>query len=392
MAARSSAWLAWALFGVTVVLVVLMTLLSVGREPVFDTLLYGLFWITLATVGAFVASRHPDNAVGWLFCVLALYGALTESAAGWGYFAAEQGLPAGELGEWIILWSWVGDLTLWTVVLMLFPNGRLPSRRWRFVLWIAAAGCVLALPGQALNPSLGSELTSGTNPFAVEVVPTDALFGAGMALLLAALLAAIVSLVVRFRRAGNVERQQMKWFALAAGCIVVLTPFAIWYETVPVQIVFALAVNVLPVAVGIAILRHRLYDIDVVINRTLVYGALTATLALVYFGSVVGLQRLFSPIVGEDNQFAVVASTLAIAALFNPLRRRIQGFVDRRFYRQKYDAVKTLEAFSARLRDETNLEDLTGELKEVVRGTVRPVHVSVWLRGPASHEEKGQDV
>lgn len=376
--------LAWSLWALTAVLLLAMVSLSIGREPLFDTLLYGLLWISLATVGALVASRHPRNPIGWMFCGLALYGAFGGSAAGWGYLAAERGLPAGELGEWIVLWSWIGDLMVWTIVLLLFPDGRLPSRRWRFVPWIAVAGCALALPGQALNPNLDEEFTGGTNPLAVEGIPTDLVYGIGMALLLAALLAAIVSLVVRFRRAGSVERQQLKWFVLAAGCICVLMPFAVafWYESVLVQVAFALAINGLPIAAGIAILRHRLYDIDIVINRTLVYGALTASLALVYLGSVVLLQRLFVALTGEGSQLAIVASTLIIAALFGPLRRRIQDFIDRRFYREKYDAARTLEAFSARLRSETELESLRGDLVSVAHETVRPAHVSLWLREP----------
>jgi hypothetical protein len=271
---------------------------------------------------------------------------------------------------------------VWTIVFLLFPDGRLPTQRWRFVPWIAAAGCALALPGQALSPDLGTEFTGGTNPFAVEGVPIDLLFGTGIALLLAALLAAIASLVVRFRRAGSVERQQIKWFAYAAGCIGVLGPLAVafWYESVLVQATFALAINGLPVAAGIAILRYRLYDIDVVLNRTLVYGTLTAMLAALYFGAVVLLQRLFVALTGEQSTLAIVASTLLIAALFNPLRRRIQGFIDRRFYRRKYDARKTLEAFSSQLRDETELEALSDDLMGVMRETMQPAHVSLWLR------------
>jgi hypothetical protein len=189
---------------------------------------------------------------------------------------------------------------------------------------------------------------------------------------------------VRFRRSGSVERQQIKWLAFAALAI------PIWFLTnAPIEaasrslfvVIDALVVSTLiPVAAGIAILRYRLYDIDVVINRALVYGTLTVTLALVYVGSVVGLQAAFRSLTGQESTLAVVASTLAIAALFNPLRKRVQGFVDRRFYRRKYDARKTLEAFAAKLRDETNLEALNDELVDVVRQTMQPAHVSLWLR------------
>ena len=378
--------LAWSLFAATAALLVAMTLLSAGREAVFDTILYGLLSISLATVGALVASRHPRNPIGWLFCGLGLYGALAESAEGWGYFAAARGLPAGEVGEWIILWSWIADLTVWTIIFLLFPDGHLPSRRWRFVPWIAAAGFALALPGQALSPDRGSEFTEGTNPFAVEAIPIGLLFFVGMALLLVALLAAVTSLVARFRRSGTVERQQLKWFALAAGCIGVMGPLAVafWYETVLVHVAFALAINGLPVAAGIAILRYRLYDIDLIINRALVYGVLTATLVLIYVCGVATVQAIFRVLTGqqEQPQLAIVVSTLVIAALFNPLRRRIQSFIDRRFYRQKYDAARTLEAYSAKLRDETDLESLNGELLAVVGQTIQPEHASLWLRRP----------
>ena len=151
MGSRVAAWLAWTLFALTAVVLLAMTSLSVGREPFFDTLLYGLLSISLATVGALIASRHPHNPIGWMFCGLALYGAIAESAQGWGYLAADEGLAAGEVGEWIILWSWIGDLTAWTIIFLLFPDGRFPTRRWRFVPWIAAAGCALAQHPQLLS-------------------------------------------------------------------------------------------------------------------------------------------------------------------------------------------------------------------------------------------------
>jgi hypothetical protein len=393
MGSRVAAWLAWTLFALTAVVLLAMTSLSVGREPFFDTLLYGLLSISLATVGALIASRHPHNPIGWMFCGLALYGAIAESAQGWGYLAADEGLAAGEVGEWIILWSWIGDLTAWTIIFLLFPDGRLPTRRWWFVPWIAAAGCALALPGQALSPDSGAEFTGGTNPFAMKGFPIDLLFGIGMALLLVALLVAIASLVVRFRRGGYVERQQLKWFAYAAGCIGVLGPLAVvfWYESVLVQVAFALAINGLPIATGIAVLKYRLYDIDVVLNRTLVYGSLTVALALVYVGGVVSLQAAFRTLTGQESTLAVVGSTLAIAALFGPLRRRVQAFVDRRFYRRKYDAAKTLAAFSAKLRDETDLNALSDDLVRVVRSTVQPEHVSLWMRPEMSQGAKRAD-
>jgi hypothetical protein len=201
--------------------------------------------------------------------------------------------------------------------------------------------------------------------------------------------AAAISLIVRLRRAGRVERQQIKWLAyggaVVVGAICVGGLFILW--SVPVSIlIMSVALLGLPVFTGIAILRYRLYDIDIIINLTLVYASLTAMLVLLYVGGVVSLQYAFRVITGQESQLAVVASTLAMAALFNPLRRRVQAFVDSRFYRRKYDARKTLEAFSAQLRNETDLNALSDDLVSIVRETVQPTHASLWLR-PADAKE-----
>jgi uncharacterized membrane protein YhdT len=205
---------------------------------------------------------------------------------------------------------------------------------------------------------------------------------------------------MRLSRAAGVERQQLKWFAYAAVASVIATTLAylipgvidtpLWFERAGVALNVA-TIPAIPVAIGIAILRYRLYDIDLLINRTLVYGSLTATLVATYFGGIVVLQRVFVALTGERSTLAVVASTLAIAALFNPLRRRVQGFVDRRFYRSKYDAAKTLEALSAKVRDETNLAALSDDLVGVVRETMQPAHVSLWLRSEAASKDQQAD-
>jgi uncharacterized membrane protein YhdT len=205
---------------------------------------------------------------------------------------------------------------------------------------------------------------------------------------------------MRLSRAAGVERQQLKWFAYAAVASVIATTLAylipgvidtpLWFERAGVALNVA-TIPAIPVAIGIAILRYRFYDIDLLINRTLVYGSLTATLVAIYFGGIVVLQRVFVALTGERSTLAVVASTLAIAALFNPLRRRVQGFVDRRFYRSKYDAAKTLEALSAKVRDETNLAALSDDLVGVVRETMQPAHVSLWLRSEAASKDQQAD-
>jgi hypothetical protein len=212
---------------------------------------------------------------------------------------------------------------------------------------------------------------------------------AAVPMLFVAGLGAVISLLVRFRRAREEERQQIKWFASAAA-LTLLWIIVFGQSTLRglpeamVALSSLLVIPSIPIATGVAILRYRLYDIDVIINRTLVYGSLTVILVGLYFGGIVVLQRVFVLLTGERSTLAVVTSTLLIAALFNPLRRRIQGFIDRRFYRRKYDAAKTLEAFSAKLRDETDLDALSGDLVGVVRETMQPAHVSLWLRPDAA--------
>jgi hypothetical protein len=208
-----------------------------------------------------------------------------------------------------------------------------------------------------------------------------------VSVIFASIFLSALSIVVRYRRASGAERQQLKWFALAAvpiGAVSVgqLLWLAWLLPTALSNLLDAVSITVLYVAVGIAILRYRLYDIDIIVNRTLVYGALTVMLVLVYVGSVIGLQYTLRALTGQGSQLAIVASTLAIAALFNPLRRRFQAVVDRLFYRRKYDAAKTLEEFSAKLRDETDLDALNSDLVRVVRETVQPAHVALWLREP----------
>jgi len=314
-----------------------------------------------------------------------------------GYRLAGGSAPGSlaETAAWFSSWSW----TLWiyvptTFLLLLFPDGRLPSPRWRPVAWCAALGVISFVAGYALEPGPLEEFPRITTPYGVDSPILDAVAIAGAILAGASMLASAVSLIVRMRRAGRVERQQIKWLAyggaVVVGAVFVGGVISVWIEEVGISLII-IGLLGLPIFTGIAILRSRLYDIDIVINRTLVYATLTATLALLYFGGVTALQRLLSPVMGEGNGLAVVASTLLIAALFNPLRRRIQAFIDRRFYRSKYDARKILESFSARLRDETDLEALRGDLEGVVRETMQPAHVSLWLRPETSSKVEKAD-
>jgi hypothetical protein len=400
--ARAAVPLAWSLCLLCVALAVGGVLLGPlnGRtlgEILVEEGIVAIATLTVAfsVVGALVASHRPGNPIGWIFSAAALFQGL--NVFGWEYatyaLLTEPGsLPLGAEMAWLAQWDWAPGLGLILVFLpLLFPDGRPPSRRWRWVAWLGAASIGLIVVPQMilLWPDRGAELMRPQGP--AEQGGSHALFVivvyAGFPLMLLAGLAAVASLVVRFRRASGDERQQIKWFATAAALTLVFTfefELVLNVEGGLLRVILAtltvLIIPSIPVATGIAILRYRLYDIDIFINRTLVYGSLTAALALVYFGGVVSLQYAFRALTGEGSQLVVVASTLVIAALFSPLRRRIQAFVDRRFYRKKYDAARVLEAFSARLRDETNLDQLNGDLVAVVRETVQPGHVSLWLR------------
>jgi hypothetical protein len=290
--------------------------------------------------------------------------------------------------EWIIF----VEFGLVGIVLpLLFPDGRLPSRRWRPVLWLGAAVVGTAAVGTAFGRARyeGDADESLRNPMAVggpvgEVL--DALTAVGGALFAAVVLCCLVGVAVRLRRSSGVERQQLKWFASAIGLLMAGLAAAALSEAIGWEplgnvgwwLFLTSLVCGMPLAVAVAVLRYRLYDIDFVIRRTLVYGALTATLAAAYLALVM----LLGLAVGESD-VAIAASTLAVAALFRPARARIQAAVDRRFYRRRYDAARTLEAFGGRLRDEIDLEALGADLREVVRGTVQPAHVSLWLRRPS---------
>src|ERR687889_750287 len=374
MSYRGAAALAWLLCTLSLALVVLGLLLTVLGSSMALTF-YWTKWrdqaillvaiIGAPLVGGLIASHRPRNPYGWLWCGLGLGAALWMFAQTYYTFAMTMGvgsLLARNLVLFVGAWvGWVVLATLLPCVLLLFPDGKLPSRRWRFLMWpVVAAGAVLLISG--LFASGLSPFAPIFNPFAVGGVIGDVFTGirdVGMRVFLIAVIPAALSLVFRFHRAGGTERQQIKWLAYAAvlfGSIISIG--VLGYEDLFSRTLSTLLVAVgfagLYIAVGVAILRHHLYAIDVVINRTLVYGALTAVLAAVYLGGVLVLQYAFRALTGEESQFAVVAYTLIIAALFIPLRRRIQSFIDRRFYRRKYDAAKTLEAFSAKLRNQTD--------------------------------------
>ena len=354
-------------------------------------------FVSFATVGALVASRQPGNLIGWIFCALGLFLPLAGASEEYALYALVTkpgSLPGGEVMAWLAAWfAGAINFALLAFVLLLFPDGRLLSRRWRFVVWVNLIAILLIFAGNFEPGQIESRgLLKVANPFGVAGAGAllQALGEIGFFLVLAVAIAGAISLVIRFRRSRGDERQQIKWFVFAGAvfCAVLAVAPVLW--TLPLSpttewiwpTLFLLGLGTIPAATGVAILKYRLYDIDILINRTLVYGSLTALLVLVYIGGVATTQAILRVLTGqqEQPQLAIVVSTLVIAALFTPLRRRIQRLIDRRFYRSKYDARMTLEAFSARLRDETDLEALSDDLIGVVRETMQPAHVSLWLR------------
>jgi uncharacterized membrane protein YhdT len=367
-------------------------------EPWLDNTLTA---ISYAPVGALIASRHPANPVGWLLCLYGFVISLSYFSAEYAIYtllAQPDSLPAGEALAWVFSWMLPLVIGFSTLSYLLFPTGRLPSRRWRWTVWLSVAFIVVGVLLGAFSSEPLSDLGPIQNPLGI--VGLADIYSAVLYTTFSVLLVAVISSVfVRLRRAGGVEHQQIKWFAyaVAANAIAVVLAYVIpglietplWFERVG----FALnniVIPAIPIAIGIAILRYRLYDIDIIINRTLVYGTLTVLLAGLYEGSIVLLQEAFRTLTGQQSGLAIVASTLLIAALFTPFRRRIQSFIDKRFYRRKYDARRTLEAFSAKLRNETDLDALSEDLVGVVRETMQPVHVSLWLHPDPALKDKNK--
>ena len=395
--------LAWPVCGLTLALIFCAVVLAaLNRYDGFLTFL--LAEATAAVVGGFIASRRPENPVGWLISAHALLftlGEFTRQYAIYGLLIAPGSLPLATAAASPPHWIWFPGLMLMVVFLPLyFPDGRLVSPRWRPVAHLAVLATVLMTVTAVFNPVAGEvevirpdtgELLSVSNPLGVEGFRDLGLVSDVLRFVVPASWTALgaiaaASLVVRFRRSRGAERQQIKWVAYAVLLIICFSVLnlAVVGDLVPAAVsdlVFVVALEGLWLSIAVAVLRYRLYDIDVLINRTLVYAVLTAALAAVYVGSVVLLQYPLRAFGGESS-FAVVASTLLIAALFNPLRRHVQALVDRRFYRGKYDAGRVLADFSAGLRDATDLDRLNGDLLGVVNKTVQPEHASVWLRAP----------
>ena len=412
MSARTATWLAYSMCAVSLLLMAFSLLLTVlgwstplprGWSPWRDQAISLVGFIGAPILGALIASRRPENRYGWLWLGLGLsfaFVGFAEPYAAYALIAEPGALPAPRMVNKVLALGWVVLIAFLPFVLLLFPTGQLPSRRWRFLGWVVLAVGAALLLLALFSPDSGQGPVNV--PFSVGGAVGQAMSAValgGIMIIFASIILSALSLVVRYHGARGVERQQLKWFALAAalngGLILAdqlsldrLLGAALW------NLLDVTTFAALYVAVGIAILRYRLYEIDIFINRTLVYGSLTALLAAFYFGGVTATQAIFGVLTGQQEQqpqLAIVISTLVIAALFNPLRRRIQGFIDRRFYRRKYDARKTLETFSAKLRDETDLDALSDDLVGVVRETMQPSHVSLWLRPDTASKGKRAD-
>jgi hypothetical protein len=389
---RWTSWLAWALVALFAcevgAVLALDASTSVPTEPEDQTLVGDVSLLVafaaFAVVGALVAARQPRNAVGWLFLTIPLFaitGALAEEYAYRALVVSPDLLPGGSLAGWVYLWAWYPSIATIGLVVLLFPNG-LPSPRWKALMWVYVAVAVLGTAGASIYPGPLEDSGPGwpDNPLGIEGMKgfLDAAEAAVGVLVILLGLGVVASVVVRWRRSLGDERQQLKWMLVAA---LILATVMLLDELMRLQVdfLFGLAIALLPVAAGIAMLKYRLYDVDVVISKTLVYGSLTLVLGASYVGFVLAGQWLFSSFAGGSD-LAIAVSTLVVAALFLPLRSRLQRFVDRRFYRRRYDAQRTLQAFGARLREEVDLDLLSGDLRGVVAETMQPAHVSLWLR------------
>ena len=384
----------WAISALLVALALVFSVLSRNTTTdasfnVFFEVGFGFSLLAFPSVGLIVASRRPHNPIGWIFLAAGIAFALSSFAQGYAVYAlfTEPGsLPGAELMAWLSSWLFLPPLfSVPAFLFLLFPEGKALSSRWRAVVWIAALGVVCTVlfafaPGRLEEPPFDEVV----NPLGIESARSilKVVSTVGWASILTSVLTATVSMLVRLRRARGRERQQLKWIASAAGLfalanVVGSATFTTGGQEIG-QLVILFAYAGIPVAAGVAILRHRLYDIDRILNRALVYGALTTILAGAYVGIVVALQNAIPA--ADDSDLTIAGSTLAVAALFRPLRSRLQSFIDRRFNRRKFDAQRTLESFSSRLREDVDLDHLTGDLLGVVRETMQPAHASLWLR------------
>jgi len=397
MTKQTAGVLAWLALSCVVLSVGAAEAFSVANGSGVDP--FAIASLSFPVVGALIASRQPRNALGWVMLGVGVgwgFGALLGIYSRYGLTIRPGSLPRPDIALALSEPGWIPVIGLMgTFLILLFPNGRLPSPRWRPWAWFSAIALVLSFIAILIQPGSFSEsgYPNVRNPLGVEALrPFSGLALLTIALIPISIVGCAVGLIRRFRRSHGQERLQLKWFA-AAGSVVAAVylvlmalslPFNVTGREPPSWVEVASNIGIyafvlIPLATAVAILRYRLYDIDLIIKRTLVYTALTAALTVAYLLVVAGLQRVLHPFTGQ-SELAVAGATLAVAAIFRPARVRIQAFIDRRFYRRKYDATHTLETFSARLRDEIDLDVLTRELVVLVGTVMQPAHVSVWLR------------
>jgi hypothetical protein len=409
MKKRSSAWLAWSLWAMAITIAVLGGYFDyLNGSKISPSIISTLDGVTFATVGALIASRRPSNPIGWLFLMTSLllaFGGDRSLADQYTYFTfvtRPGSLPGGVWLGWLEgLTRNLGFFILITFPLLLFPTGHLLSKQWRLIAWLIGLTIAFLTAVDALAPGpLDNTGIQIQNPLGI-ISATGASEAQNLIfiLIIFELVMCIVSVFLRFHRSAGEERQQLKWFAFGAFFILAMipVPLGIIFLDPQAQIlfnnlnVFAISVIGLAIPVCIAILKYRLYDIDIIIRRTLVYTVLSVMLAVIYFGSVLALQQVFRSVTGETSPIAIVLSTLVIAALFAPLRRGLQNFVDRRFYRRTYDAARTLESFSAAARNEVELSKLTDQLLKVAGEAIQPQSISLWLQPSAGHKPHGSE-
>jgi hypothetical protein len=361
-----------------------------AADPI--VIVFLVFVLAFVSVGALVATKRPGNPLGWVMLAAGIAYSVAGISTAWVEEFVDPGmqnsLPASYLG-WVSSWMWaIGPFISGTYLLLLFPDGHLPSPRWRPVARAIGVGIVMVVVEIAFKPGpmdIDAPVEI-SNPLGIGAMgtPIGILGGIGAAIAFAGILLSVASLFARYRRAAVQTRMQIRWLAFAAAAAVLFVTGGAAIEAVVGSdatdlnnIIVTVSLTTLPISIGVAILRHRLYDIDRIINKTIVYALVTWSLVAVYAGTVFVAG---SVAVGGDDNLTVAAATLVAAAVFRPVLRRVQGFVDRHFYRHKYDAQKTIDAFGSRLREETDLDELTDDLVAVVQTTMQPSHVSVWLK------------
>jgi hypothetical protein len=401
---RWTTWLAVSLWTLSVVLIccalVLLSANSTDQNWFAGVAVYVAAMFSLATIGALLAVHLPGNPIAWIFLIGALSLetlAIADEYARYITYTNPNGAPELNALFWIAAWVWIPAVFLpASFGILLFPTGSLPSKRWRPLAWLVATMLLVLIiaemftPGPLMDPA--DDYPQLTNPVAIDSLAGQLGFIVTIAevLLIAILVGPAMSIFVRLRAANTVQRQQIKWFAYAAIIPLIAMGAYMTLLFMPSQseetanlvglVIILIGLTLLPVTIGIAILRHDLYDIDRLINRTLVYGSLTVGLVATYFAMVLSLGTLLRTVTSESSSVVVAASTLAAAAMFRPMRARIQSAVDQRFYRHKYDAARTLEGFNERLRDEIELDTLSTELQGIIQETMQPAYLSIWLR------------